>query len=291
MREGKGRTGAMAGEGRPERDDIKLKLAIYESMTYSIMQLCLPLTKQRRFKMRGMIPQQPPPPCTPLVAVIIVAAATATVLADTVAAFLGLVRAIHECGGDVETMLRRCGGGSPLNHPDAKSRPFRRRRRHFVRSSYPVRPRPLPFRGHSIGNEISPIQGRNVGPIRNRFHALAHPDDPNTIRTRPPVGASLQLRPRRSRHLPSSDWERPHRVRASVPCPSLPWALARPLSLSPSGTGGNIEAAPSLRSQSTGVGAANNGFGRRQHQAVAFVYCRAAIQGIGRLGNRNQVPR
>ena len=57
--------------------------------------------------MRGRIPQQPPPPCTPLVAVIIVAAATATVLADTVAAFLGLVRAIHECGGDVETMLRR----------------------------------------------------------------------------------------------------------------------------------------------------------------------------------------
>ena len=57
--------------------------------------------------MRGMIPQQPPPPCTPLVAVIIVAAATATVLADTVAAFLGLVRAIHECGGDVEAMRRR----------------------------------------------------------------------------------------------------------------------------------------------------------------------------------------
>ena len=57
--------------------------------------------------MRGRIPQQPPPPCTPLVAVIIVAAATATVLADTVAAFLGLVRAIHECGGDVEAMRRR----------------------------------------------------------------------------------------------------------------------------------------------------------------------------------------
>ena len=57
--------------------------------------------------MRGRIPQQPPPPCTPLVAVIIVAAATATVLADTVAAFLGLVRAIHECGDDVEAMRRR----------------------------------------------------------------------------------------------------------------------------------------------------------------------------------------
>ena len=78
-------------------------------------------------------------------------------------------------------------------------------------------------------------------------------------------------------------------ARPSVPCPSLPWALARPLSLSPSGTGGNIEAAPSLRSQSTGVGAANNGFGRRQHQAVAFAYCRAAMLRIGRLGIRSPV--
>ena len=57
-------------------------------------------------------------------------------------------------------------------------------------------------------------------------------------------------------------------ARPSVPCPSLPWALARPLSLSPSGTGGNIEAAPSLRSQSTGVGAANNGFGRIRGDSI-----------------------
>ena len=195
--------------------------------------------------MRGRIPQQPPPPCTPLVAVIIVAAATATVLADTVAAFLGLVRAIHECGGDVETMLRRSMRRRESLKPSRRQKSSSQATsssslRSLVVPRPSVRVRSLPgggLGGHSFGDEISPIQGRNVGPIRNRFHALAHPDDPNTIRTRRPrVGASLQLRqPRRSRHLPSSDWERLHRSpppRPRVRPLSLPPLGSRPLALS-----------------------------------------------------------
>ena len=222
--------------------------------------------------MRGRIPQQPPPPCTPLVAVIIVAAATATVLADTVAAFLGLVRAIHECGGDVETMLRR----SMRRRESLK--PSRREKSSFQATSSSLRSLVVPRRpsapfpeeasaaipsamklvpskgGMLVPSEIDFTHSRTQTTL-TQFALVVPASAPPSNSGQGGPGISLLLTGKGSAVLP-------HRVRASVPCPFLPWALARSLSLSPSGTGGNIEAAPSLRSQSTGVGAANNGFGR-----------------------------
>ena len=94
----------------------------------------------------------------------------------------------------------------------------------------------FPVPDHSLGNEISPIHGRNVGPIRNRFHAHSHPDDPNTIRT---VRHRWRRRLKGGRggiFLPSTGKGSAAPSPPSTPR-SLPWALALfllPPSLPPS---------------------------------------------------------
>ena len=83
----------------------------------------------------------------------------------------------------------------------------------------------FPVPDHSLGNEISPIHGRNVGPIRNRFHAHTHPDDPNTIRT---VRHRWRRRLKGGRggiFLPSTGKGSAEPSPPSTPR-SLPWALA-----------------------------------------------------------------